>query len=139
MPLSQIISVQIDVPVERVRAYLDEPRNFAEWALSDPSKLQPLDNGDWSADFEYSGVRHVRFWPANDQGIHDIAIFPPGAEAQWMKLRAVPEASGTRVDFTYIQRPGASEESFRSAVEWLTVDFLTLKTVLEARYPPAQD
>ena len=50
----------------------------------------------------------------------------------WTPMRVMPNEEGTELTFTFYQRPGMSEAEFVSAVEWITTDFLTLKSLLEA-------
>ena len=46
-------------------------------------------------------------------------------------MRVMPNEEGTELVFTFYQRPGMSDEEFASAIEWVTTDFLTLKSLLE--------
>ena len=48
-------------------------------------------------------------------------------------MRVMPNEEGTELAFTFYQRPGMSQEQFASAIEWVTMDLLTLKAVIEAR------
>ncbi|MHA6296939.1 SRPBCC family protein [Devosia sp. CAU 1758] len=138
MSLSHTIVVQIAVPVASVRAYMADPRNYAEWAAVYPETYRQLDTGDWTAEVRFGGVRHIRFSAPNEDGILDHAVFRPGEEPVWMPMRAVPDEQGTELSFTFIQRPDMSQEAFRSTIEWITTDLLVLKTVLETRYPSSR-
>jgi hypothetical protein len=48
-------------------------------------------------------------------------------------MRVMPNEEGTELTFTFYQRPGMDDDAFASAIEWITTDFLTLKTLLESR------
>ncbi|UYN98262.1 MAG: hypothetical protein KIT02_09775 [Devosia sp.] len=134
MPLSETIVMQIDADLTEVRRFLDEPRNYAKWAAVDPDSYRQLPDGDWSAQVRFGGLRHIRFLKeAPEAGMHDHAVFAPGEEPLWMPMRSLAKGEGTELRFTFTQRPGMSEESFRSTIEWITIDLLTLKTLLEAR------
>jgi hypothetical protein len=135
MALSHTIVVQIDVPYEVALGYLSDPRNYAEWAAVEPATYRQLANGDWAAEVRFGGVRHIRFSPPSSDGVLDHAVFRPGEEPLWMPMRAKSHEGGTELSFTFIQRPDMTEENFRSTIEWITSDLLTLKTVLEARSP----
>ena len=94
---------------------------------------RPLGNGEWEGVTILGGLRHFRFTPANAYGVLDHAVFVPGETVLWTPMRVMPNEEGTELAFTFYQRPGMSEEEFASAIEWITTDFLTLKTLLEAR------
>jgi uncharacterized protein YndB with AHSA1/START domain len=134
MRRSHTIALLIDVPCDTVYRFLAEPRNYAEWAAVDPLTFKPLGNGDWQAEVRYGGIRHIRFTPPNAFGILDHAVFLPGETPLVMPMRVTPHDGGTELTFTFLQRPGMSDENFGSTVEWITTDFLTLKTLLEARF-----
>ena len=136
MPLSHTIVVEIEVPYERALEYLSDPRRYAEWAAVVPETYRQLDNGDWVAEVRFGGERHIRFSEPNSDGVFDHAVFRPGEALLWMPMRARPEGNGTELSFTFIQRPDMSPDEFASTIEWITTDLLTLKTVLEGRYPP---
>jgi hypothetical protein len=48
-------------------------------------------------------------------------------------MRVVPNEEGTELNFTFFAREGMDDAQFASAIEWITTDFLTLKSLLEAR------
>ena len=129
---SHIISVSIERPCDEVYAFLAQPRNYAQWAAVEPGSFEPLSNGDWEGEMSF-GYRHVRFTPPNPYGVLDHAIFIPGGELLFTPMRVVPNQQGTELMFTYFAREGMDEAQFASAVEWITTDFLALKSVLEAR------
>jgi uncharacterized protein YndB with AHSA1/START domain len=133
--LSHTIVVEIDVPYAQAFAYLSDPRSYADWAAVLPETYRQLENGDWAAQVRFGGERHIRFSPPNSDGVLDHAVFRPNEELLWMPMRARPVENGTELSFTFIQRPDMSAESFSSTLEWVTTDLLTLKTVLESRYP----
>lgn len=133
MRRSHTISIQIDYPYSLAYPYLADPRHYAEWAAVDPSQFYPLENGDWYAETRFGGIRHIRFTPHNNFGILDHAVFAPGEPLLWTPMRVMPNDGGTELLFTFYQRPGMDEAQFLSAIEWITTDFLTLKSLLEAQ------
>lgn len=133
MRRSHTISIQIDYPCEAAYRFLSQPRNYGEWAAVDKASYKPVgSDGDWQADTPF-GKRHFRFTPANAFGVLDHAVFVPGEPLLYTPMRVVPNEGGTELTFIFYQRPGMSEAEFLSAVEWITTDFLTLKSLLEAR------
>ncbi len=134
MRRSHTITIQIEAPYEAVSAYLAEPRNYPEWAAIDPESFALLENGDWSAQVRFGGLRHIRFAPANTLGVFDHSVFAPGETPLWMPMRLTPLDEGCELTFTFRQRDGMSEESFTSTLEWVTTDFWALKSLLESRF-----
>lgn len=132
MRRSHTITLQIDYPYEAAYRFLANPLNYAAWAAVEKDSYRPLDNGDWEAMTNFGGLRHFRFTAVNAFGVLDHAIFVPGEEPQWTPMRVMPNGEGTELAFTFYQRPGMGEPEFASAIEWITTDFLTLKTLLEA-------
>ncbi|KRA41747.1 hypothetical protein [Devosia sp. Root635] len=132
MRRSHTISLYIDYPYDTAYRFLANPLNYGEWAAVDRASYRPLDNGDWEAMTNFGGIRHFRFTPVNAFGVLDHAIFVPGEKLLWTPMRVTPNEEGTELTFTFYQRPGMGEEEFASAIEWITTDFLTLKSLLEA-------
>ena len=132
MRRSHTISLSIDYPYEDAYRFLANPLNYGEWAAVDRDTFRPLGDGDWAAMTNFGGMRHFRFTPPNSFGVLDHAVFVPGEQLLWTPMRIMPNQEGTELTFTFYQRPGMSEEEFTSAIEWITTDFLTLKTLLEA-------
>jgi hypothetical protein len=133
MRRSHTISVSINYPYEATYRFLAEPRNYGEWAALDKHTYHPLGNGDWEGMTNAGGMRHFRFTPENPYGVLDHAMFVPGEEPLWMPMRVTPNEEGTELAFTFYQRPGMDDDAFASVIEWITTDFLTLKTLLESR------
>lgn len=132
MRRSHTISVSIDCPFDDAYAYLGKPANFEHWAAVEPGSFRPLDNGDWQGDTPF-GFRHFRFSPPNNYGVLDHAVFVPDGEILYTPMRVVPNGEGTELIFTFFRREGMDDVQFSSAVEWIMTDFLTLKSLLEAR------
>ena len=133
MRRSHTISVSINHPYEATYRFLADPRNYAEWAAVDKDSYRQLGNGDWAGNTVFGGQRHMRFTPPNAFGILDHAVFVLGEAPLWTPMRVMPNEEGTELVFTFFQRPGVTDEAFNSSIEWITTDFLALKSLLEAR------
>ena len=131
MRRSHTIIIQIECPLEASYRFLADPRNYAEWAAVDKQSYHQLENGDWAGETTF-GFRHFRFTSPNPFGVLDHAVFFPGEPLLYTPMRVIANEDGTELHFTFFQRPGMSEEQFVSAIEWITTDFLTLKSLLEA-------
>lgn len=125
-----LIETYVEKPVDDVRRFLAEPRNFPRWATVDEATFRQIGPLEWAGDAE-SGPRIVRFSPPNDQGIFDHAFYRPGAEPVMMPMRAMPQGTGTLISFTFYRRPGMDDEQLASALDWLRLDFDGLKALLE--------
>ena len=132
MRRSQTISVSIQRPLDDVYTYLAKPLNYEQWAAIEPGTFKPLENGDWQGQTPF-GFRHFRFTPPNGYGVLDHAIFVPGGELMYNPMRVVANEAGTDLTFTFFRRQGMDDSQFASAVEWITTDFLALKSLLEAK------
>jgi uncharacterized protein YndB with AHSA1/START domain len=130
MRRSHTITLQIERPYAVVYQYLVDPRNFPQWAAVEASSFTRLDDGDWRA-MTPGGLRHYRFTAANEFGVLDHALFEPGAVPMFTPMRVFANDAGTELMFTFFRREGMSDEEFDSTVEWITTDFLTLKSLLE--------
>ncbi|WP_240230612.1 SRPBCC family protein [Devosia lacusdianchii] len=135
MRRSHTISVSIDRSYDDVYAYLSKPSNYGHWAAVDTGTFRPLANGDWQANTPF-GFRYFRFTPPNAFGVLDHAIFEPGQAVWYNPMRVVPNELGSEVSFTFFRRDGMDDAQFTSAVEWITTDFLALKSLLEAQRRP---
>lgn len=131
MRRSHTITLQIERPYAAVYQFLVDPRNFSQWAAVDSASFAPNGDGDWRA-MTAGGLRHYRFSPINAFGILDHAQFVPGEAPMFNPMRVFPNENGTELLFTFFRREGMTDEEFDSTIEWITTDFLTLKSVLEA-------
>jgi hypothetical protein len=132
MRRSHTFTFQIECPYEASYRFLSDPRNYAEWAAVEKGTYRPVGNGDWMGETPFGGMRHFRFLAPNAFGVFDHAMFIPGETLLYTPMRIFPNEEGTELHFTFFQRSGMSEEQFVSAIEWITTDFLTLKSLLEA-------
>ena len=128
---SHIISVSIERPFKLVYAFLVQPKNYAQWAAVEPDSFRELPKGDWEGQMPL-GLRHFRFTPPNPYGVLDHAIFVPGEPLLYTPMRLVPNEDGCELAFTFFRRDGMDDSQFASAIEWITTDFLALKSILEA-------
>jgi hypothetical protein len=124
------IETYIEKPVEEVRRFLAQQRNYARWAAVDEATFRQVGILEWAAETEF-GPRIIRFSPPNDDGIFDHAVYKAGDEPVMMPLRAMAQGEGTLVTFMFYRRPGMDDEQLASALEWIRMDFAVLKSLLE--------
>ena len=125
-----LIETYIDKPVDEVRGFLAQQRNFARWAAVDETTFRQVGLLEWAAVTEF-GPRIIRFSPPNDEGIFDHAVYAEGEEPVMMPMRAMPQGEGTLITFTFYRRAGMTDEQLKSALEWIRLDFDGLKALLE--------
>lgn len=130
MHQSYAISLSIKCSPERAYTYLAEPKNFPEWALAVGPGMTQIGPLEWATQSPTGDMR-VRFCPRNSLGVLDHAIYRPGEEPLMMPMRVFPNGEGCELTFVYFRRPGSTDEEYRSVIEWVTTDFMALKSQLE--------
>jgi hypothetical protein len=131
MHQAHIINFGIARPVGEVYTFLADPRNYPKWAAVIESTFRQIGPSEWEAETEF-GPRLIRFSARNEFGVLDHAVYRRGDEPLMMPLRVVANGDGCELVFIFYRRPGTTDEQYRSAIEWVTTDFLTLRTLLEA-------
>jgi len=131
MHQSHAISLTINCTADAAYAYLVEPTNFPDWALAVGRDMRQVGPREWAVGSP-NGERLVRFCPRNNLGVLDHALYRPGEEPVMMPMRVFPNGEGCELTFVYFRRTDQNDEQFASTIEWLTSDFLALKSYLEA-------
>lgn len=126
-----LVHLSIERPVREVYDFLAEPLNLPMWSAVTPGTYRQVGPLEWAAETEF-GPRLVRFCPPNKFGVLDHAWYREGDEPLMMPMRVVANETGTELTFLFFRRPDMSDEKFASTIEWVTVDFLVLKGLLEA-------
>jgi hypothetical protein len=131
MQASEVIAVSIRRPYAAVYEFLAEPMNFNRWASNPGSEMAPLDGGDWLVELP-RGTSVIRFAPRNNFGVLDYQVFKQGENGgPTTPVRLVANEEGATLFLVWFKRVGASDEQFRSEVEWIASDLNRLKTLLE--------
>jgi len=128
---SHLIALSIKRPVDEVYAFLAEPLNFPQWAAVVGPDLRQIGPNEWAGDSP-SGERIIRFCERNTYGVLDHAVYRPGEVPVTMPMRVAANEEGCELTFAFYRRPGTTEAEFASGIEWVTSDFLALKSMLEA-------
>ena len=131
MLTSEVIKVSINRPYAEVYEFVADPMNFSRWASSPDGVMEPLDGGDWLVDLP-RGRMAIRFAPRNNFGVLDYQVFPPGGNGGPVTpVRLIPNGEGCELILVWLQRPGVTDERFKSDAEWVASDLQRLKTLLE--------
>jgi hypothetical protein len=130
---SQTIAVSIRSPARQVYEFLAEPLNLPTWGSTLGSTIEHVSGNDWVSEGE-NGRFIYRYHPRNDFGILDHAVFREGEQPFTVPMRIVANGEdGAEVLYTLYQRPGMTDEQFKSEAEWILADLMTLKVLLESR------
>jgi hypothetical protein len=127
---SHTINLDIARTADDVYDYLAEPLNFPSWAaVTGPmEQVGPL---EWKTETAF-GPRFIRFSPRNEWNILDHAVFAMGEEPVVLPMWVVPNAGGCVLIFVFYRRDAMTDDQYRSALEWIRTDFLTLRSLLES-------
>lgn len=131
---SKTISISIDRPVDAVYQFMAEPQNMPKWTTALGPSFHEIGARTWIADEppDPRGPVTMRFCERNEYGVLDYEVSRSGEAALLVPIRVFANEDGTELLFTYLQRPGVTNEHLESEVEWVTTDLLTLKALLEA-------
>jgi uncharacterized protein YndB with AHSA1/START domain len=129
MRQSHLIHFSIARPVDDVYAFLVDPKNYPRWAAVEGGMAQ-LRANEWLTRTAF-GDRIVRFTEPNAYGVLDHAVYAKAEEPLVMPMRVVANGDGTELMFLFIRRDDMSDEQFKSTIEWVTTDLLTLRSLLE--------
>jgi hypothetical protein len=126
---SHLFHLILNRPAAEVYAFLAKPQNYAEWAAVTGRMVQ-IGPQDWRVDTAF-GERIIRFCELNSFGVLDHAVYRAGEEPMMLPMRVVPNGEGSELMFLFFRRPDMSDEQFASSIEWINVDFLTLRSLIE--------
>jgi hypothetical protein len=129
---SKTISIPIHRPFDEVYEFLAEPRNFPSWASNLGPDFVQLNETDWATTTR-NGRLILRFARRNAYGVLDHEVFLEGKMIITTPMRLIANDEGCEIIYTQLQRPGMSEASFESEVEWVKSDFEALRSLLESR------
>jgi hypothetical protein len=129
---SETISISIDCPHQDVYEFLLEPLNLPTWASNMGPSIEHVSGLDWASDTP-AGRLLLRYPPRNPYGVLDHSVFREGKIPRISPMRVFANDDGAEVTYTLFQRTGMSDELFRSEVEWMRADLLSLKSLLESR------
>lgn len=127
-------TVTIDVPPERVGAFVADPRNLPRWAVGFARDVRHED-GRWIVTSAQGDVA-LRVDTDPRRGTVDFVMAPaPGVEVTAYS-RVVANGDGAEYVFTQIQTPGTPDELFEGQVDALRHELQVLKRLLEDERRP---
>jgi hypothetical protein len=130
---SRHLSERIDLPADKVYAYVSDPANLPRWAPGLGSAVEQVD-GQWFVDTPAGRVR-LAFAPRNDFGILDHYVTLNSGEVIYVPMRVIAGEGGSEVLFTLRRRPGMTDAEFKADADAVAADLARLKHVLEGRRP----
>lgn len=129
----RILDVSIQAPVERVYAFVAEPRNMPRWAPNFGHEI--TSEGDHWIMHTAEGPVPVRFAPPNEMGVLDHWVRLPGGEIQ-NPMRVVPNGAGSVLTFTLFRQEGFTDAQFDEDAALVSADLAKLKALIEAGESP---
>jgi hypothetical protein len=127
----QQLSIGIERPFETVNDFLAQPENFPKWASGLGKDFQLVD-GEWVVNAS-EGAAKVRFTPKNDFGVIDHWVSSPNGDEVYIPLRVIHNGEGSEVLLTLFHLPTMTPDKFAEDAEWVKLDLMRLKTLLEAQ------
>jgi hypothetical protein len=126
---SRHLSEHMDLPADKVYAYVSDPVNLPRWAPGLGNAVEQID-GQWFVDTPAGRVR-LTFAPRNDFGILDHYVTLNSGEVIYVPMRVIADESGSEVLFTLRRRPGMTDAEFKADADAVAADLARLKHVLE--------
>jgi len=132
MPKAQTLSVHIARPIGEVYAFVCDPANLGRWTFARNGQHEPKAGLlVWSFDGPEGRVM-LHFTRPNPSHVLDYKVSLNGRTMHEGYARLLPAGDGTILIHTAVQEAEEPGEQFDSEREWLTTDFLALKTLLES-------
>lgn len=130
---ARTIACSIGRPPFEVYRFAANPANLPLWTKSFCVGMRECGER-WEIETP-SGWIGIAFVPPNDLGVLDHTVTRPDGQTVFNAMRVVPNAEGSEIMMTLLQRPGTSDEQFNDDAKMVEADFLSLKSLLEARSP----
>ena len=129
---SRHISVWINRSVAEVYRYAADPGHLPYWAAGLAQGEVTRVGENWIVQSPMGQVI-VEFTPANDLGVLDHVVTPPGGEPVFNPLRVLPAGpESSEVVFTLRRRPGMSEADYAADAAAVAADLAALKRLMES-------
>ena len=126
---SQIKSVDIQAPIEKIFAFLADPMNWPQYAVVNLRSVTPGTDGWYRAVTKF-GEGQLKITPIKEFGLLDHIWKDP--QATWtVYSRVVPNGDGATVSMTLFQPPVMNDAQFDLAMREMDLEMAKLKEVLE--------
>lgn len=129
----ETVMVPIRRDYESVYGLLSDPKNYPRWSPIPDGMFAPIDDSGyrWLVDLP-RGRRIMHFTPPNEFGVLDYTIHSESGEFEYItRLRVLPNDEGTTLVAHFMQRPGLSDLTFRSELDWATNDLKSIAATIE--------
>ena len=123
-------SVSIDVPGDRVFAFLADAANWPKWAIVNVKSIKRADDQWWTMETP-AGMARLRIRPNAELGILDHDFNAP--DATWtVPARLVPNGSGCEFMMTFFQPPAFTRQFFEEQLALVDKELARLKSLMES-------
>ena len=109
---SRHVSVSIKSSPDRVYEFVSNPSNLPKWAAGLSGSIEEIE-GDLIAESPM-GLVKIKFASDNTFGILDHYVMLPSGEIIYNPMRVFQNENGSELVFTLYQRPGMSDQNFRT-------------------------
>ena len=124
---ARTLSVSVRRSPQEVHALTAGPRNLPRWSWIE--SVEP-DGDRWRVRTP-SGTAHLSFVAPSDLGVLDHVVEPAPGVVVHVRMRVVPNGSGSEVLITLLRPPGTTEEAFEEDARTVAADLGRLEAVLE--------
>jgi uncharacterized protein YndB with AHSA1/START domain len=126
----RFVHVSIEAPLERVYAFVADPRNLPRWAPNFGHTIS-RDGDGWVMETA-EGPVPVRFVEPNTLGVLDHWVRLPDGQEVHNPIRVVQNGTGSVIAFTVSRLDGWSDDQLAQDVALVHADLARLKALLEA-------
>ena len=126
-------SVSIDAPVDRVIAFLEDPRNLPRWAVGFAKAVHDTPDG-WVVQTG-AGAMGIRIESDSRTGTVDFWMSPAPGVDLLAASRVVPRGTASEFVFTQFQMTGMPDDVFARNIQALIHELSVLKALLEVECP----
>ena len=123
-------SISIDVPKDRVFAFLADAANWPQWAIVNVKSIKPDDDQWWNMETP-AGMAKLRIRPNAEFGVLDHDFSAP--DASWtVPALVVPNGTGCEFMITFFQPPAFTRQFFEEQAALVDKELAQLKSLMES-------
>lgn len=131
---AETLTVDIARPTSEVYEFLVDPANLERWTFARNGRHEPAAGLlVWSFDGPRGTRVQLHFTRPNPFFVLDYKVALNGHFTHAGYARLIPAGAGTVLTHTAVQQPGIPDTQFVSEAEWVNVDLMALKTILETK------
>lgn len=126
---AETINITINCDWRQVYDFVSDLNNFPKWAKTFCQSIKKIE-APWYEIDTPQGPTQIRITTRNEYGVADHYIISPKGDEVYVPMRVIPNGAGCELLFTLFQRPGMTDEMFKSDRALVLKDLETLKEVM---------